>query len=53
MNHEQFVYWLNGLLKGMKFGNQKLPLSDLIEEELAKVMTRHEEYVNQKIKELI
>lgn len=34
---EQFVCWLQGFLKGMKFGNEKLPLAPLLEEELKKV----------------
>ena len=37
MNPEQFVCWLQGLLKGMKFGNEKLPLAGLLEEELKKI----------------
>lgn len=37
MSPEQFVCWLSGFLKGMKFGNEKLPLGPLLEEELKKV----------------
>lgn len=37
MTPEQFVCWLSGLLKGMKFGNEKLPLAGLLEEELKKI----------------
>lgn len=37
MTHEQFVFWLKGLLKGIKFGNEKVPLSGVLEEELNKI----------------
>lgn len=37
MTPEQFVFWLQGLLKGMKFGNEKLPLASLLEEQLDKI----------------
>jgi hypothetical protein len=37
MTPEQFVYWLTGFLKGMKFGNDKLPLAQILEEELKKI----------------
>ena len=34
---EQFVCWLSGFLKGMKFGNEKIPLASILEEELKKI----------------
>lgn len=37
MTPEQFVCWLSGFLKGMKFGNEKIPLANILEEELKKV----------------
>jgi hypothetical protein len=37
MTSDQFVFWLKGLLKGMKFGNEKTPLAQLLEEELNKI----------------
>ena len=37
MTPEQFVCWLQGFLKGMKFGNEKVPLANILEEELKKV----------------
>ena len=37
MTPEQLIFWLQGLLKGMKFGNDKVPLTSLLEEELNKV----------------
>lgn len=43
MTPDQFVFWLQGLLKGMKFGNEKLPLAGLLEEELDKVVKQNEQ----------
>lgn len=34
MTPEQFVCWLQGYLKGLKHGNQKLAVSETLEEQL-------------------
>lgn len=49
MTPEQFVCWLGGFLKGTKFGNEKLPLTPLLEEveqELAKVYFGNQTDIN-------
>ena len=38
MTSEHFVVWLTGFLKGMKFSNEKVPLTSILEEELKKVL---------------
>lgn len=44
MTSEQFIFWLTGFLKGMKFGNEKASLATVLEEELKKVTHEKIEY---------
>ncbi len=37
MTPEQFIFWLQGFLRGMKFGNEKIPLAQIMEDEIKKI----------------